>query len=172
MVVIIRQEEFKDYNQTFKVVESAFKEAEFTDGNEQFLVENLRKSDAFIPELSLVAEVDKKIVGHIMFTKINVKETILLALAPLSVIPEYQKQGIGGKLIKIGHDLAGNMGYKGIILVGHPGYYPRFGYIPADNFKIKLTFDAPREAFMALELKKGSLSGIEGEVIFPKEFGI
>lgn len=86
--MIIRQEKSNYYETVYRVVKAAFDSAEQADGNEQDLVNNLRKGDAFIPELSLVAEVDGRIVGHILFTKAMVGADTVLALAPLSVIPE------------------------------------------------------------------------------------
>lgn len=93
--MLIRKEEPRDYETIYYVVKDAFHSAEHADGNEQDLVNALRKGEAFIPELSLVAEIDGKIVGHIMFTKATVGENTVLALAPLSVLPEYQRKGIG-----------------------------------------------------------------------------
>ena len=102
----IRQETKKDYEEVYKVVKIAFETAEHSDGNEQDLVVALRNSSSFIPELSLVAIQDNKIVGYILFTKIKIGEYEELALAPLVVLPEYQKQGIGKKLIEKGHQIA------------------------------------------------------------------
>lgn len=90
--MIIRKAETKDYEIIYSVVQQAFGSAEHADGNEQDLVNLLRKSDAFIPELSLVAEMNGTIVGHIMFTKAMAGDKTVLALAPLSVLPEYQKK--------------------------------------------------------------------------------
>ncbi|MDE6357391.1 MAG: N-acetyltransferase, partial [Eubacteriales bacterium] len=95
----IRQETEKDYNEVFELIKKAFENAEHSDGNEQNLVTKLRKSTAFIPELSLVADYNGKIVGHILFSKIIIGNSNQIALAPVSVLPEFQKQGIGAKLI-------------------------------------------------------------------------
>lgn len=92
--MFIRKETSKDYETVYSVIKSAFANAEHADGNEHDLVVALRKSEAFIPELSLVAEIDGNIAGHIMFTKAYVEDTAVLALAPLSVLPEYQKIGV------------------------------------------------------------------------------
>lgn len=97
--MIIRTEQKKDYDCVYRLVKSAFKTAEQSDGNEQDLVNALRKSSAFIPELSLVAGINEKIVGHIMFTKLQIGSHTALALAPLSVLPQYQRKGIGTSLI-------------------------------------------------------------------------
>ena len=102
--MIIRQEDPKDYKAVYRVVKAAFGSAEHADGNEQDLVNALRKSKSFIPALSLVAEQDGKVTGHILFTEVKVGGTVQLALAPLSVLPAFQKQGIGKALIRAGHE--------------------------------------------------------------------
>ena len=103
-----------------RLKQDTFKHAEHTDGDEHNLVERLRKSDAFIPELSLVASADNKIVGHILFTKIKVGKTTQLALAPLTVSQQFQKQGIGSLLVKTGHNIAKTMEFEYSILLGNP----------------------------------------------------
>lgn len=165
----IRQETPNDFTQVYQVVKLAFANAEYSDHDEQNLVERLRSSSSFIPELSLVAELDGKIVGHILFTKLAVGNTTQLALAPLAVHPDFQCQGIGGQLIKKGHEIAAAMGYDYSILLGHPSYYPRFGYLPASRFGITSPFDVPDENYMAFDLSgKGSI--LSGPVVYPKEF--
>ncbi|GAA5221641.1 GNAT family N-acetyltransferase [Membranihabitans marinus] len=170
----IRQETEKDHSEVFNVIESAFKEAEFADNTEQFLVERLRKSDTFIPELSMIAEIDGKIVGHILLTKLKIKnkstEFDSLALAPVSVLPEFQGKGIGGKLIVEAHKKAKELGHKSIVLLGHENYYPRFGYKQADKYGIELPFDVPIENCMVIELIENGLKGVKGMVEYPKEF--
>lgn len=172
--MIIRQETKNDHKEVFNVIESAFKDAEFADHTEQFLVERLRKSDAFIPELSMVAEIDGKIVGHILLTKIKIKnettEFDSLALAPVSVLPGFQGKGIGGKLILESHKKAEELRYKSIVLLGHNRYYPRFGYEQADKYGIELPFEVPKENCMVIELIADGLKGVNGMVEYPKEF--
>ena len=168
--VIIRQEHECDYEQVFKVVKMAFENEEFSDKDEHNLVERLRKSEAFVPELSVVAEIAGKIVGHILFTEITIGGEIALALAPVSVSPDYQGLGIGAKLIKAGHEVAGTLGYKAIVLLGHEGYYPRFGYVKASLYGIEAPFDVPDESFMVLELKENSLEEFNGIVEYAPEF--
>lgn len=174
MKITIRQENENDYKATESVVEQAFKSAEYSDHKEHLLVAKLRKSNAFIPELSLVTEVDGRIVCHIMFTKLIItngeKEYESLALAPLSVLPSYQNKGIGSALINEGLKIAKELEFKSVIVLGHAKYYPRFGFKPASTWGIKPPFDVPDNAFMALELKSGSLNGIKGTVMYPKEF--
>lgn len=161
----------KDYEIIYSLVKDAFDSAEHSDGNEQDLVNALRKGDAFIPELSLVAETDGKIVGHIMFTKAKVAGNTVLVLAPLSVLPEYQRKGIGTALIKEGHKIANELGYEYSVVLGSEKYYPRAGYLPADNFGIKPSFDVPNENFMACKIKEGA-SEIHGIIKYAEEFGI
>lgn len=169
--MIIREEKATDYEIIYFIVKKAFDSAEHSDGNEPELVNALRNGLAYIPELSLVAEIDGKIVGHILFTKAKVKDNIVLALAPLSVLPEYQRQGIGTTLIKEGHRIAQALGYKYSIVLGSTNYYSRIGYVPADTFGIQPPFDVPRENFMAYKLDENA-PNIYGIIQHAKEFGI
>ncbi|MDP4210900.1 MAG: N-acetyltransferase [Bacteroidota bacterium] len=174
MNLIIRQETKNDYLQVFNLIEQAFCNEPFSDHREQYLVEKLRKSDTFVPELSIVAEIEKEIAGYLLLSRITIKNKTglhpSLALAPVAVKPGFQKQGIGTKLIKEGHKKAAFLGYKSVILLGHNEYYPRFGYKNASFFGISLPFDVPDENAMAIELVKNGLKGVSGEVIYPKEF--
>lgn len=170
-LMLIRKENESDYERIYDVVKEAFESAEHADGNEQELVNALRNGDSYIPDLSLVAEVDGNIVGHIMFTKALVGEVPVLALAPLSVIPEYQRKGIGTALIKEGHRIAAELGFMYSIVLGSEHYYPRFGYVPADVVDIQAPFDVPRENFMAYKLKEDA-PDIFGVMKYASEFGI
>lgn len=169
--MLIRQEHPKDYEEIYTVVKSAFESAGQADGNEQDLVNDLRTGNAYIPELSLVAEDHGKIVGHIMFTKAEVGETVVLALAPLSVLPEYQRKGIGQALIREGHKIARELGYEYSVVLGSERYYPKAGYVPADTFGIHPPFDVPGENFMAYQLNVHA-SALNGILKYAKEFGI
>ncbi len=170
-MVVIRQEIKKDYEEVYNVVKMAFATAEHSDGNEQDLVVALRKSNSFIPELSLVAVQDNKIVGYVLFTKIKIGEHEELALAPLGILPEYQKQGIGKKLIEEGHKIAKRLGYHYSIVLGSENYYPKSGYVPAIQYRIKAPFEIPNEKFMAIKLNNIDKE-IIGTVKYAKEFGI
>lgn len=169
--MLIRKAEEKDYERIYLVVQQAFQSAEHSDGNEQDLVNELRNSRSFIPELSLVAEIDGKIAGHILFTRASVGEETVLALAPLSVLPEYQRKGIGRALIEEGHKVAKKLGYGYSIVLGSEKYYPRMGYLPAGQFGIRFPFDVPEANFMACRLKEGE-GDVHGIVRYAKEFGI
>ena len=149
----IRQERADDYNTVFHVVAKAFSHAEHSDGNEQELVKALRDTPSFIPELSLVALEDGKIVGHILFSKIAIGEYTELALAPLSVLPAYQRRGIGLALIREGHRIAKQLGYDYSVVLGSPTYYPRAGYLPASLYGINAPFEVRDEYFMAFKLQ-------------------
>lgn len=168
-MIEIRQETKRDYADVYHVVEEAFKYAEHTDGNEQNLVVKLRQSDVFVSELSLVAVTNGKIVGHIMFTKAKVGATTQLCLAPLSVLPGYQRLGIGGQLIEAGHKIAQKLGFEYVILIGHPSYYPRFGYKNAADYGITTTMELPENVFMAINLQ-GKKTKLNGKIEFAKEF--
>ena len=170
-MVEIRQENKNDYEEIYNVVKTAFETAEHSDGKEQDLVVALRNSDSFIPELSLVAIKDNKIVGHILFTKIKIGNNEELALAPLAVLPKYQKQGIGSKLIQQGHKIAKKLGYHYSIVLGSETYYPKFGYVPAIQYEIKAPFEVSNENFMAIKLNDTDIE-IKGTVRYAKEFGI
>ena len=167
----IRQERSADYEAVYQVVKEAFAHAEHTDGHEQDLVVDLRKSKAFIPELSLVAVEDDKVVGHILFTKAVVNQTAVLALAPLSVLPEYQGKGIGLSLVKQGHKIAAEWGYRYSIVLGHPKFYPKAGYIPASRYGIKAPFPVKDENFMAICLC-GNGEQLNGVMEYDEAFGI
>lgn len=170
----IRKEELGDSEAVFHVVEKAFENELYTDHQEQFLVERLRKSAAFVPELALVAEVDGEVVGYVLLTKIQIvngqTSTTSLALAPVAVLPTHQGKGIGGRLIRYAHEKATELGFGSIVLLGHENYYPRFGYELAATYGIKLPFDVPAENCMVIELTEGALRNVSGMVEYPPEF--
>ncbi len=171
----IRKEEIKDYNEVFKLIENAFKDEQYTDHKEQFLVERLRKSESFVPELSLVAEIDNQIVGYVLLTKIKIidnkyQQTTSLALAPVAVLKKYQGKGIGGNLIQKAHQIARELKFGSVILLGHEKYYPKFGYEMTKKYGIKLPFDVPDENCMLIELTENALENVSGIVEYPKEF--
>jgi len=170
----IRKEQESDYERVYHLILKAFKNMELSDHKEQFLVQRLRKSDSFIPELSIVALKEDIKVGHILLTKLKIKnekrEFESLALAPVSVLPEFQNMGIGGKLIEQAHKIAKNLGFKSVVLLGHEKYYPKFGYLRADKFGIELPFEVPKENCMVIELAESGLKGVSGIVEYPQEF--
>lgn len=166
----IRQENRDDIKEIYEINSLAFGRE-----NEAKLVDLLRASANFVPELSLVATIDNKLVGHILFTKVKITddqkiEFDSLALAPMSVRPSNQKMGIGGQLIRAGLDIARELNFKSVIALGHRNYYPKFGFVPTSKWNIKSPFDVPTEAFMGIELIDGGLKNVSGTVKYPKEF--
>ncbi|MEY8393089.1 N-acetyltransferase [Lachnospiraceae bacterium] len=169
--MIIRQEQSNDYDTVYQVVKAAFAHSEHSDGNEQELVATLRHSKAFVPQLSLVAVCEKNIVGHILFTKVTIGRKTELALAPLSVLPTYQRQGIGQALMTEGHRIAKELGYDYSIVLGHPQYYPKAGYVPASLYGIRSPFEVPDDSFMAVKLNPTS-ELLNGVVEYDPAFGV
>ena len=170
MFLKIRPETPADYPAITQVNDLAFGQP-----SEGKLVEKLRKNSKFIPELSLVAEINGKIAGYILFFPVVIKlenreEKETISLAPVAVLPEFQRKGIGSKLIQEGIKACQQLGYDSIMVLGHPEYYLKFGFKQANMWGIKDPFGAPAEAFMALELKEGALEGACGVVIYPDQF--
>ncbi len=170
-MIEIRKEDVNDYGEVYNVIKTAFKKAEHSDGNEQDVVVLLRKSNSFIPELSLVAVNENKIIGYILFSKVKIGNDTELALAPLVVLLEYQRKGVGTLLIKEGHKIAKQLNYNYSIVLGSNKYYSRLGYIPASKYNIKAPFDVEDECFMAIKLNE-SEKIINGIVEYDKAFNI
>ncbi|MBE5106200.1 N-acetyltransferase [Bacillus thuringiensis] len=171
-MVTIRQEQKNDYRRTEEVVKEAFLNEECSDKKEHELVKCIRKCDAFVPELAIVA-VDEEIVGHIILSKITIEgktSVASLALAPVSVAPSHQKKGIGGKLIVAALEKARELGYGSVVVLGHPEYYPKFGFKKASEWNIKAPFEVPDEVFMVMELRENALQGVEGIVQYSSAF--
>lgn len=172
--MMIRGEKESDYAAIDDLVGSAFGGRR----DESELVARIRASADYIPELSLVAETEAgTLAGHLMLSKARVKsdddreEHEVLALAPLAVQPERQRQGVGGKLIKAAIGLAKQQGYELVLLIGHPGYYPRFGFVPAGTHGLQLRqFEVPDDVFMVCELQSGALGRIRGELLYSPAF--
>ncbi|PEC82807.1 GNAT family N-acetyltransferase [Bacillus cereus] len=172
-MVTIRQEQKSDYRKTEEVVKKAFLNEEYSDKKEHELVKRIRECDAFVPELSIVV-VDEEIVGYIMLSKITIEKdgasVDSLALAPVSVANGHQKKGIGGKLIVAALEKAKGLGYGSVVLLGHPEYYPKFGFKKASEWNIKAPFEVPDEVFMVKELTENALEGVEGVVQYSSAF--
>ncbi|MGG3519849.1 N-acetyltransferase [Bacillus pseudomycoides] len=173
MNIKIRQELEKDYNGAEEVVKQAFLNEAFSDQKEHELVNRIRKCDTFIPELSLVA-VDKEVVGHVLLSKVKIVDgdtsVESLALAPVSVVPDCQKKGIGSLLISHVLRKAKELGYHSVIVLGHKDYYPKFGFKPASIWNICAPFEVPDEVFMAMELTENALQNIQGIVQYSEAF--
>jgi putative acetyltransferase len=169
IMVTVRAERKEDIEAIDKVNRKAFGQEE-----EVVLVQRIRDSSDFIPELSLVAVKDSRVVGHILFSQIHIDtaegDVAALSLAPMAVLPEFQNTGIGSQLVGIGLEKCQTLGHSIVIVIGHPEYYPRFGFVPARKMGLDLPFSVPDEAFMVCELVPATLDGIDGMVIFPPEF--
>lgn len=169
--MLIRKERTEDHSAVYELITEAFLTAERADGDEQDVVVKLRKGDSFIPELSLVAELNGMIVGHILFTKARVGDTAVLVLAPLSVKPAVQRQGIGLSLMDAGHETAKKLGYPYVFVLGSERYYPKAGYIPAQRLGVTVPDGINSENFMAMRLLPDAPQ-LSGKLIYAPEFGI
>ena len=174
MNIKIREEEESDYPVVEQLIELAFRNEEKSDHQEHFLVGNLRRCDAFIPQLSLVAELDGEVVGHILMTKVEIvsesSSVVSLGLAPVAVLPRVQKMGVGSALIREAHKRAAELGFSSVVLLGHKDYYPKFGYGKAIDFGIEFPFEVPHEYCMAVELLPGGLKNVHGTVKYSQPF--
>lgn len=136
------------------------------------LVDRLRK--AAHPSVSLVAVLEGEVVGHILFTPVSLDghpQVKLFGLAPMAVAPRQQRKGIGSALVQAGLEACGKAGFEAGVVLGHPEYYPRFGFRPAySGFGITSTYGVPDEVFLALELVPGSLQGRSGTVHYHEAF--
>lgn len=174
MNFFIRKEKKEDYKITEEVVKEAFANEEYSDQSEHRLVASLRNSDEFIPDLSLVALHRDKIIGHILVSKIFIvkgeKPIESLALAPVSVLPNYQNKGVGQSLIQKSLEVAEKLNFDSVIVMGHSEYYPKFEFKKASNWGIKAPFEVPDEFLMAIELKKNALDKTSGIIQYSDAF--
>ena len=166
-MAIIRREQSQDIPEIREVIIQAFGQEQ-----EASVVDKLRENCNSV--LSLVAFTDGKVVGHILFSPAVIEgkhgKLVGTGLAPLAVLPEYQRKGIGTQLMHtaIARIKEGVCPY--IIVIGHPEYYPRFGFEPADRFGISIEGDVPDEAFMILILDKKAMNGITGVARYREEW--
>ena len=166
----IRPETLDDIPAIYDVNKSAFDGGEA----EARLVDAVRGCESFIPGLSLVAEEEGRVAGHILFSRIwiEMEEERLpaIALAPMAVRPEFQNQGIGSALIRRGLEECRRLGETIVIVLGHKRYYPRFGFSPELAKGIECPFGDVGEAWMALELVPGALGGMRGRAVYLPAF--
>ena len=164
----IRPERSDDFQFTRNVNRLAFGRAAKAD-----LVDELRKNGKLI--VSLIAETESLVVGHIAFslvTSVSARDVSIAGLAPVSVLPEFQKTGIGSMLVRQGIEECRKLGVQAIVVIGHPDYYPRFQFRRASQFGLTCVYVAPDEAFMAMELVEGALSACRGMVHYQPEFDV
>ncbi len=167
-MIAIRNEQRGDEVQIYEVNRQAFGRKE-----EAEIVNVLR--EAYPERISLVAELDKRIVGHALFTPASIEDgetkVIGATLGPLAVLPEYQKTGIGSALMRTGLEAMRRAGQPFVVLVGHPTYYPRFGFERASTYGLVCEYSqAPDDAFMIMVLDHPRMQGVKGIVRFPPEF--
>ena len=166
--VKVRQENQSDGKAIAVVNRSAFGgEAEAQ------LVDVVRQSKSYIPELSLVAEIGDRVSGHIMLFQAHLdrqgKQSEILALAPMSVVPSQSHRGIGSTLLEVALEKATSLGYKAVVVIGHPDYYQRFGFEHASKWGISSSLPVPEDSITTKELVTGALKG-GGLLIYPPEF--
>ena len=166
--ITVRQETSDDIRAIDVVHLSAFE-----GDNEVALIDSLRGSSSFIPQLSLAAEFNGRIVGHILLTKVRLLRDSggldILALAPMAVVPSQSHRGIGSELVKTALEKAKSMGYKAVVVAGHPEYYQRLGFSPASHWGMHTNLSVSNDAITAIELDEGALKG-GGNVIYPSMF--
>jgi putative acetyltransferase len=151
----------------------AVNKAAFPTPAEADLVEVLRRRTVQL--VSLVAEVDGEIVGHILFSPVSLTghpQLNLMGLGPMAVVPPQQHKGVGSALVREGLRRCKQLGCHGVVVLGHPDYYPRFGFIPASRYKIRSEYAVPEGVFMITELKPGSLGNSSGVIHYDEAFGI
>ena len=149
----------------------AVNEAAFETSVEANLVDLLR--DQASPLVSLVAEIDGAIRGHILFSPMALAsggEAIVMGLAPMAVAPAHQRRGLGSALVLAGIESCRELPCDALVVLGHAAYYPRFGFQPASRFGLRSEYDVPDEVFMALELTPGALAGQSGTVRYHPAF--
>jgi len=135
------------------------------------LVNSLRK--CAMPYISLVAIVEEEVVGHIMFTPVELTDfssVFIMGLAPMAVKENFRGVGVGSKLVNSGIEACEKLGVGAIVVLGHADYYPKFGFNPASGFNLSCEYDVPDEVFMALELMPGYLSSKSGVVKYHEAF--
>ena len=146
-------------------------EEAFGSGLEAGIVESLRNA---ADTISLVATLDDQVVGHILFTPVTLEparpHVRLAALGPMAVRPDLQRQGIGTRLVRAGLQVCAESGYAAIVVVGHPEFYPRFGFHSGAARGLRCEFPVPDDVFMVRELEAGALQGVSGMVRYRPEF--
>lgn len=177
MEIFIRNERPEDQFTVENLTREAFWNLHVPGCDEHFLVRTLRDSEDFLPELNFVAEVDGRVVGNIMFSRSRVvgqdnRNFETITFGPVSVLPEYQRQGIGRALIERGLKTARTSGHRAAIIFGNPAYYARFGFRPGKDYNIRTSDGKYAAALQVLELFPGTLTGVCGRFLESKAFEI
>lgn len=164
--MLVRPEEEKDW-----AAVHALNVAAFESPAEANLVDVLRQQAR--PAISLVAEENQTVVGHIMFSPISLTghpDLKIMGLAPMAVAQTHQRMGFGSALVRAGLERCKQLGFGAAVVLGHAGYYPRFGFVPSTRFGIGCEYGVPEETFMAIELQPGYLQGKSGTVQYHAAF--
>ena len=165
--MIIRNERPEDIEKIWSINVEAF-----GGESEANLVDSVRESG--IPYISLVYEENHELVGHILFSQVELMGDTsglrIMGLGPMAVVPELQNKGIGSSLVKAGIQRCIDDGYDAIVVLGHPDYYPRFGFIPSIRYNIQSEYVVPDDVFMLLELRENSLKGKHGKIKYHDAF--
>jgi len=166
-VIIIRRERPGETSAVRRVNEQAFGQRAEAD-----LVDALRQRDEFL--ISLVAIEDEQVVGHILFSPVTVQSDraswSAMGLGPMAVLPQHQGKGIGSQLVEVGLEECRKTGHEVVVVLGHPEFYPRFGFEPSKPLGIRWKKEVPEEVFMVTELREGALAGRRGVVKYLPEF--
>lgn len=164
--MLIRTEEPKDWPAV-----RALNAAAFETPAEADLVDALRQQAN--PIISLVAEQEQAVIGHILFSPVSLTgypDLRIMGLAPMAVVQEHRRNGVGSALVQAGLVRCKELGFGAAVVLGHPDYYPRFGFTAAIEFGIRCEYEAPPEAFMAVELHAGYLHGWSGTIRYHAAF--
>jgi putative acetyltransferase len=164
--MLIRTEEEVDWAAVYALNAAAFET--LVEAN---LVDALRQQAR--PVVSLVAEDNQTVVGHILFSPVSLTGhpgVKIMGLAPMAVAPDHQRKGIGSALVPAGLEQCKQLGFGAVVVLGHPEYYPRFGFLPSSRFGIGCEYEVPEEAFMIMELQPGYLRGTSGTIKYHAAF--
>lgn len=177
METLIQVAAQKDFKITENITRETFWNLYKPGCNEHLVLNKLRNSKSYIRELDLIAVFENEIIGHIISTKAKVVDLLnneheILCVGPITVLLDFQKNGIGSKLINESIKVAKKIGYSGMILFGNPEYYHRFGFVNAEKYRITTKDNQNFEPFMALEIQKKGLTNVNGKFFEDKSFSI
>ena len=177
METLIQVAAQKDFKITENITRETFWNLYKPGCNEHLVLNKLRNSKSYIRELDLIAVFENEIIGHIISTKAKVVDLLnneheILCVGPIAVLLDFQKNGIGSKLINESIKVAKKIGYPGMILFGNPEYYHRFGFVNAEKYRITTKDNQNFEPFMALEIQKKGLTNVNGKFFEDKSFSI
>ncbi len=169
--MIVRLEAPDDFEAIHALVAAAFSRE-----NEAELVRRLRESDAYLPELALVAEVNGVVAGHVLISYVMLlnddEQFRVLSLAPMAVTPARQRQGIGSALVEAGLEIADKRGEPLVVVLGHPAYYPRFGFEIASRYGIEPPYDGVADAAFMVRRLSAYDERYRGRIVYPPAFDV